>query len=209
MKTQSAPHPVRLTLPFVPLALTLLLAGCLSKPALRPQRFAFTNPPVTTAPSKGDHVLAIRSCEVSPTFSDRWFAYRTGPHTYELDSYAGFMVRPGRALEIPICGHLRNSGLFKDVFEGGSPLTPDVMLDIHISELYGDFRDPEKTAAVLSMQLRFFTVEKGKPEKLLLQKDCARRITLGTETAAAVVAGWDTALAEIMAEVVADLKAHL
>jgi ABC-type uncharacterized transport system auxiliary subunit len=190
----------------IPLALTLSLAGCLSKPALRRQTFAFQNPPVAavTAP-KGQSVLAIRSCEVAPTFANRSLAYRTGQDVYELDPYAGFLIQPGAAVAIPVRAYLRNSGAFKDVVELGGPFAPDVLLDVRVSELYGDFRDPGQPAAVLSLHLRFFTVENGRAAKTFLQKDYSRRAPLKQNTAAALVAGWDQALAQIMAEAVSDV----
>jgi ABC-type uncharacterized transport system auxiliary subunit len=188
------------------LALALGLAGCLSKPALRRQTFAFQIPP-TAAPteSKGQSVLAIRSCEVAPTFASRSLAYRTGQDAYELDPYAGFLIQPAAAVEIPVRAYLRNSGAFKDVVELGGAFAPDVLLDVRVSELYGDFRSPGHAAAVLSLHLRFFTVESGRTGKTWLQKDYSRREPLKENTAAAVVAGWDQALAQIMAEAIADI----
>jgi ABC-type uncharacterized transport system auxiliary subunit len=58
---------------------------------------------------------------------------------------------------------------------------------------------------VLSLHLRFFTVESGQAAKTFLQKDYSRREPLKENTAAAVVAGWDQALAQIMAEAIADI----
>ena len=198
--------PARLVLILIPLAWTLGLAGCLSKPALRRQTFAFQNPPVAAATAlKSQGVLAIRSCEVAPTFANRSLAYRTGQDGYELDPYAGFLIQPGAAVEIPMRAYLRNSGAFKDVVELGSPFAPDLLLDVRVSELYGDFRDSAQAAAVLSLHLRFFTVENGQAAKTILQKDYSRREPLKANTAAAVVAGWDQALAQIMAEVIADV----
>jgi ABC-type uncharacterized transport system auxiliary subunit len=207
MKMPSAPHNARPALGCLLLVMTLALAGCLSKPALRRQTFALQNPSVTTAPAKGSGVLVIRTCVVSPTFTGRSLVYRTGQDSYELDPYAGFLVQPGQALAVPLRGYLRNSGVFADVVETDGPIAPDRLLDIYVSELYGDFRSSARPAAVLSLGMRFFLIENDKPAKVLLQKDYSRSIPLKQNTAAAVVAGWDEALAEIMAAVAADLKA--
>lgn len=191
------------------LAMTLLLAGCLSKPALRRQSFAFQNPPTTGAPAKATRVLALRPCNVSPTFAGRSLVYRTGPDSYELDPYAGFLVQPGQALAIPLRGYLRNTGLFADVVETGSPVTPNLLLDVHVTELYGDFRDSASPKAVLSLELRLFGAEQGKPGELLLRKDYSHTVPLEDKTAAGVMAGWDKDLAEIMTAVAADLASAL
>src|SRR5262245_19918291 len=199
-------RPARFVLILISLALTVGLAGCLSKPALRRQTFAFQIPPAAASTeSKGQSVLAIRSCEVAPTFANRSLAYRTGQDTYELDPYAGFLIQPAAALEIPVRAYLRNSGAFKDVVELGGPFAPDVLLDVRVSELYGDFRNTGQAAALLSLHLRFFTVESGQAAKAFLQKDYSRREPLKENTAAAVVAGWDQALAQVMAEAIADV----
>jgi len=185
--------------------MTLVFAGCLSKPALRRQTFAFQNPPATSTPPKGKGTLALRACEISPLFADRSLAYRTGQDAYELDPYAGFLVRPEQALAIPLQGHLRNSGVFADVVKAGDPSVPDALIDVHVSELYGDFRDPAKPMAVLSLEVRLFRAENGKPGTMLLQKGYSRSIALDQKTAAALVAGWDKELGEIMNAVAADL----
>ena len=198
--------PARTTLVLLPLALLLVLAGCLSRPALVHQTFALQSPPATgVAVVKGDHVLALRMVEVSPLFRDRSLVYRTGPDSYELDPYAGFLVPPGRALAIPLGACLRNSGTFKNVVEVESPLATDTFLEVHVDELYGDFRQPGRPAAVLSLRLLLFRDVKGGESELLLQKQYSRSIPISQNTAVAVVAGWDKALAEIMAEANSDL----
>lgn len=209
---QSDPEPrfpARTSLVYLPLALLLALSGCLSRPALVRQSFALQSPPAASAvAAKGDRVLALRTVKVSPLFQDRSLAYRTGPDAYELDPYASLLVPPNRALAIPLCAYLRNSGAFKNVVEPRSPLAADTFLDVSVGELYGDFRQADQPAAVLSMRLLLFRGGNGKAPELLLQKDYSRRIPLPQKTAASVVAGWDKALAEIMAKVSSDLAAR-
>lgn len=192
----------------LPLALLFAITGCLSRPALVHQTFAFQNPPAAGARSaKSDHILTLRTVEVSPLFQGRSLAYRTGPDAYELDPYASLLVPPNRALAIPLVAYLRNSAAFKEVVQPGSPIAADTFLDVHVSELYGDFRQPDQPAAVLSIRLLLFRAGTGKEPECLLHKDYSRRIPLQQKTAAAVVAGWDKALSEIMAEASSDLDA--
>ena len=189
-------------------ALPLGFSGCLSRPALVRQTFALESPaPDRATTNRGDGVLALRSCAVSPLFESRAFVYRTGAEAYEQDPYAGFMVSPNNALAIPVRGYLRNSGVFRDVVEPGSLVQPDRLLEVQVSELYGDFRSPGKPAAVLSLQFVFFRSGSGTSPAVFLDKDYSRRIPLAENTAARVVAGWNQALAEIMTEVAADLAA--
>jgi ABC-type uncharacterized transport system auxiliary subunit len=188
--------------------LSLVAAGCLSRPALKRETFALESPGPAAAPAKTGHrVLAIRSFEVSPLFASQSFVYRLGGEAYEHDPYAGFIVPPDRALEIPVRAWLRNSGAFREVAEPGSLLQADRLLEVRVTELYGDLRAPSKPAAVLSMHFTFFQSEKGKPPGAYIAKNCSRRVDLPENTAASVVAGWNKALAEIMSEVASDLAA--
>ncbi len=190
------------------LPLLLCCVGCLSRPALIHQTFAFQSPPITNAPVvQNGHVVTLRAVEVSPLFEGRSLAYRTGPESYELDPYASFLVTPANALAIPLRAYLRNSGAFQNVLDQGSPLVADTVLQTHVTELYGDFRQPNQPAAVLSLRLLLLRARTTQPPELLLEKAYSRRVTLREKTAAAVVAGWDQALSEIMAAAAPDLRA--
>jgi hypothetical protein len=103
--------------------------------------------------------------------------------------------------------YLRNSGAFKDVVESGSQLGADTFVEVHVTDLYGDFRQSAKPAAVLTMRLLFFNAEGMKTRRPFLQQNYARRLPLPQNTAAALVGGWNRALAQIMAEVATDLEA--
>ena len=189
------------------LALCFVLTGCLSRPAMVRQNFALQTPAATnTAAAKSERVLAVRSCEVSPLFAGRSFVYRTGPDTYEVDHYAGFLVPPDRAIVLPVRARLRNAGAFKDVVEPGSQLRANTFLEIHVGEFYGDFRKPGDFAAVLTLRLIFYDAATSSAGKIFLQKDYSRRVPVKENLAAAVVAGWNQGLAEIMAEVASDLE---
>ncbi len=147
----------------------------------------------------------LRSCTVSPLFADRPFVYRTGPEAYEQDPYAGFLIRPANIIAIPVQDYLRHSGAFREVIESGSMLAADRWLEVYVAELYGDFRNRSQPAAVLTMRFTFLGAEGGKTADVRLERSSTRRIPLTENTAASVVAGWNQALAEIMAEVTAQL----
>jgi cholesterol transport system auxiliary component len=205
-----APSRILIRLMFLALCgmMSLQLSGCLSRPALLRQTFALTSPASADASAKtGTGVLAVRSCTVSPLFANRPLVYRLGPETYEQDPYAGFLVNPSDALAISVRSYLRNSGAFEDVAEPGSLLAADRWLEVYVSELYGDFRNPKQAEAVLTIRFVFFRAKQGGPNGVLLERSFSRRIPLTKNTAAAVVAGWNQALTEIMTQVAADLAA--
>lgn len=188
-------------------ALALMVAGCLSRPALVRQNFALQGPPTVAGTTNAGGVLAIRSFEVSPLFDGRPLVYRIGPESYEPDPYARFMVPARTALEIPVRSWLRTSGSLRDVVDPGSLQQPDRWLEVRVSELYGDMRDPAHPSAVLVMRFAFFRSSGGPAPAVYMQKNYLRRIELSENTASSVVTGWDKALAEIMTEVLSDLAA--
>lgn len=183
-------------------AIGLFLTGCLSKPALVTQSFVLQTPAITgSTPNAHGPVLALRPVQVSPLFAGQPLVYRIGPNEYETDPYAGFLVPPAQSLGISLRGYLAKSGIFANVIGSDSPLKADEVLQAHVTELYGDFRQPGHPAAVLSMRL-VLTNAKG---VVLLLKDYSHSVPLKQNTAAEVVAGYDQALAKIMAEAAGDL----
>ena len=188
-------------------ALGCLLTGCLTRPALERQNFALQTPAVASpATSPVGGVLVLRSCEISPLFAGRALVYRTGVNTYENDPYAGFLVAPNRVVALPIRAFLANSGLFTSVLEPDGLAMADQFLQINVDDLCGDFQTPGQPAAVLSLRIVLFDAKGGKPGKIVFQKAYSRRLPISHNTAAALVAGWNQALGEILNEVASDLK---
>jgi cholesterol transport system auxiliary component len=184
------------------LPLSLFLAGCLSKPALVTKRFALQTPPMTgSAAKQATGILVVPPVVVSPLFADHDFVYRIGPNEYETDPYAGFLASPDQSLTIPIRAYLADSGLFANVVGPDSVIKADKVLQIQVTELYGDFRDTGKPTAVLALRMAYANLGGA----VILQKEYSRHLTIPKNTAAAVVAGWNEALGEIMGEFSSDL----
>ena len=189
-----------------PVTLGLLAAGCLSRPALVRQDFVLQTLPVARpAASPVGGVLVLTSCDVSPPFAGQALVYRTGPNDFETDPYAGFLVPPDKTLGIAIRSWLARSGLFANVVEPGSSVPADQSLVVYVDELYGDLRVPSQPKAVLSLSLVLFNTKMGNGEQILFQKQYSRNLPADQNTAAAIVAGWNQALGEIMDEFAADL----
>jgi cholesterol transport system auxiliary component len=189
-------------------ALGCVLTGCMSRPALVRRTFALqAAAPTNSVAPTGQAVLEVRALEVSPLFEGRDFVYRMGADLYQADPYAGFLVSPGQELAIALRSGFRSSGAFKDVVEPKSQLGADTALEVHVMELYGDFRKPDQLAAVLSMRMLFFEAGNGQARQPFLAKEYTCRVPLPQKTAAALVAGWNQALGKTVADVVADLAA--
>ena len=186
------------------------LTGCISRPALNKQTFTFNAPAISaTNVVTGDRMLGIRNLQIAAPFEGRSLVYRTGEFSYVRDPYAEFLEPPAEELLAPMRGWLRDSGNFIAVTEAGSALKPDLQVEISVSQLFGDFRQPEHPAAVVTIRFVFFNAPNGVPGKVILQQEYSRRIPLSAPTAAAMMEGWNQALAEILVEVSSDLRAGL
>jgi len=181
------------------------LTGCLLRPALNKQTFAFSTPAISaTNVVASDRVLGIRNLQIAAPFEGRSLVYRTEEFSYVRDPYAEFLESPSDELMTPVRGWFRGSGDFSAVVEAGSALKPDTLVEISVSQLFGDFRQTEHPAAILTIRFVFFDAPDGVPGKIILEQEYSRSIPLSAPTSAALMDGWNQALAEILAEVSSD-----
>ncbi len=189
------------------LVMGCLLCGCISRPNLNVRNFAFAVPPASKVnPGLQTHrVLAIRPLRVAAPFDRRSLVYRLDEYAYESDPYAEFLVPASDRLLVPIRTYLRRAGTFDAIVEPGSALKPNTMAEISVLELYGDFRKSQQPAAVLTLRVLWFDSPNGIPGKLVLEREYSRRIALKARTPDAVMAGWNEALAQTLAQLVSDV----
>jgi uncharacterized lipoprotein YmbA len=153
-------------------------------------------------------VLGIRNLEIAAPFEGRSLVYRTGDNAYVRDPYAEFLDTPAASLLVAIRERLRDSGSFAVVVEPGSSLRPNTFVEISVTRLYGDFRQPQQAAAVLSMHFVFFDATNGFPGEVLLEREYSRSSALKSATPAALMEGWNQALTQVLTQVTSDFQ-HL
>jgi len=198
--------PARTTITVL-LASIVGVSGCISRPPLNRQTFTFSaQATAATNVFASDRVVAIRKFQIAPPFDGRSLVYRTGEFSYARDPYAEFLDLPDEGLRAEVRGLLRQDGAFGAVLEAGSALKANTLAEISVSELFGDFRGTEHPAAVLTMRFVFLDAPEGVPENPILEREYSRRIALNARTAAALVEGWNKALAEICAEASTDFR---
>jgi hypothetical protein len=183
-----------------------LVGGCLSRPSLSRQSFAFAIPEVGATAGQGTNVLEIRQLKVAAPFDNQSFVYRTGEFSYERDPYDQFLAAPEEIFVAPMRGYLLKSASFDDVVSETGTIKPAMTATIYIGQLYGDFRNHQAPAAVLDMTFQFFKPGAGGQSELWLQKQYEQRVPFHERTAAALMAAWNQALQRTMEAVIADLK---
>ncbi len=186
-------------------ACLVLLAGCLSRPALNTQTFSFDLPAVA-ATNADAPVLGIKTVTVAAPFADRALVYRTGEFNYERDPYAQFLDFPERELMASVRAGLCSQGDFSSAVMAGAALAPDIMVEVNVSQLFGDFREQDNSKAILRAQFIFYQATNGIAARAILKQEYARSIPIGKPTAAALMAGWNQALDEIFGEALADYR---
>lgn len=180
------------------------LTGCLAHPPLDKQSFVFAPPTAAAKPAAGNRILGISSLQVAEPFDGRSFVYRTGEFSYEHDTYAEFMSHPADELLAPISDALRDSGDFSAVTEMGSAVKPNTLLEVQVLQLYGDFRPSTPPAAVLTMRFVFIDAPGDIAGAVISQHEYTRTIPLKSQTASALMAGWNEALYQILDSAASD-----
>src|SRR5947207_11607690 len=178
-----------------------IFVGCASDPRWKRQVFAFSLPADPPATNAQTNIVALSRVSISPLFQNRSFTYRKAENTYELDPYAGFLVPPGRALAESIRAWMRASGVFGRVVEPGSGLTPTLVAEVSVNELYGDFRKAAQPVATMEIHFVCYQVKEGAPGRIVLDKVCAHETPLTRKTPEALMSAWDADLSAIMVEI--------
>src|SRR6266436_3381945 len=207
MKTSRSPSD-RLSILFrtAILVFACALSGCLSRPALKRQTFAFTIPEMAPTNVATARVLGIRNLEIAAPFEGLPLVYRTGDYSYVRDPYAAFLDTPAESLLVTIREWLRGNASFSSVIEPGSSLKPNTLAEIRVTRLYGDFRQPQRPAAVLTIRFLFFDAPNAIPGRVLLEREYARSIALKSATPGALMEAWNQALTQVLTQVISDIR---
>ncbi|MDB6065078.1 MAG: uncharacterized protein JWR26_1286 [Pedosphaera sp.] len=186
----------------------LLLCGCASRRARwKRESFALDVPSVSQAGSAAHtNVLSLHRVTVSPLFEGQPLVYRTGEYSYEQDPYAAFFVTPNRMLEQCLRTYLRNGHAFADLPDQGSSLKSSYSMEVSVSQLYGDFRQTNQLFAVLQLHFILYSTELASHGRVLWQREFSKRLPIAQRTPAALIAGWNAGLKQIMDEANTDLK---
>jgi len=191
------------------LSLLILCHGCVSLERSYPDKRYFAmaiSESANRSNSAGDRILSVSNLRISPRYADKNFVYRISEAGYEADFYNQFLTSPDLMIGEEVRRGLAASQLFKYVVGPSNQLQPNYVLEGSINALYGDFRDAKMAAAFLEIEFFVHNEDAANPG-IVMQKRYVKSVPLSERSPEALVKGWNDALNEIVAALVADLKA--
>lgn len=195
------------------LACLFLAAACSPSPLNRPapERRLYNIAAVRpqAAPPAGDKsVLKVRPLQISPAYQGKEMVYRLDETQYEQDYYNAFFVQPALNLTQQASQWLGRAGLFGNVVDSTSQVQDTHLLEGMVNALYGDFRDRASPKAVLEAQ--FFLLRNVKENyAVALSRSYRKEVPFasGFKDASGLAEAYNKALAELLGELEADLRA--
>lgn len=189
-------------------AALVLLACSIGKPIPQPNTYVVQPPLPESVPSAVSRSESLRmgNVRVAAAYAGTALVYRVDDVRFTPDPYSRFIAEPGAMLGDQMAAWLARAGPFRTVTDPETARPAHYVLETTVTELYGDFRPGKVPAAVLAVQFALIDQTGARP-KAVLERTIARRVDLPRDTPDALVRGYGDALAEILAELSADLQA--
>jgi cholesterol transport system auxiliary component len=187
------------------IAATALAACGISRPPVERTTYLLTaGREAPAVPAAKPVAVKVRPMRAAPLYERKEFLYRVDGERVVSDFYSEFADAPESMLTTAVTGWLRNAGVFASVVEPGVPVDTPYVLDGSIVALYGDLRDPAKPASEVAVQ--FYLVKQfGSGTELVYDRVLRSRVDVPSGDPRALAAGYNRALAQILAELERDL----
>jgi ABC-type uncharacterized transport system auxiliary subunit len=161
-------------------------------------------PPTLAKPQPGS--LRVGAVNVAAPFRARSFVVRDTELQYESDFYHEFIVSPALMLTDATARALAAAKVFAGVARPGVTAGADWVLDGFVSALYADTRDAKQPVAVIEVTY-YLSHDDGGVNSPVWSQAYRKEVPVTSSTTSAYVAGLNTALAEILADLARDLAA--
>ena len=189
--------------------LIVFLAGCglATRPATVKQTYLLA-PQMPAAAAKPVHAVTLKvgSIAVGTPFRGRSFVYREEELRYESDFYNEFFVSPSAMLTADVGTWLAASGIFREVLPSSANVDGDFVLEGLVSEIYGDYRDAGKPAAIMSA--KFFLIDnRGINGVPIWQIELKQRAAMTSRSPDALAAAYSKAWTAMLADLARELAA--
>jgi cholesterol transport system auxiliary component len=195
-------------LPIVVIAAAALAACGFSRPPVERTTYLFTatrDAPAASAAAK-PVAVKVRPMRAVPLYERKEFVYRVDGERVVSDFYNEFAEAPESMLTSAVTAWLKNAQLFASVVEPGVPVDAPYALDGSIVALYGDQRDPGKPASEVAIQF-YLVKQRGSGPELVYDRVLRSRVDVAPGDPRALAAGYNQALAQILAQLERELAA--
>ena len=184
-----------------------VLAACsIGQPMPQPTTYVVDPPAAAAAPAaaRRPETLRMGNVRVAGAYAGNALVYRLDDVQYVSDPYHAFISEPGAIVGNRMAEWLDRAGPFKAVMQPDNARPASYVLEATVIELYGDFRAGRPPAAVVSVQFALID-QAGVRPKVVHARTIASRVDLPQASPDALVRGYGTALAEILAQLVSGL----
>jgi len=151
-------------------------------------------------------VLKVRTFQASARCPGKEFVYRKSDVLFDSDYYHGFLVMPGALIAGVVRDWLDASRGVGRVVDVSSRVPATHVLEGTVIRLEGDYRDPQKPQAVLALDLVLLSDRPTVP-RVVWQKRYERTEGIAGASPAALVEGWNRALAGVLRDMESDVSA--
>jgi len=184
-------------------AMAAALAGCMSFGQQAPQRYYVLDAPAGGSTAAGSaprsSTLLVAPATASSFYETQDIAYSRAPGVRAHYQYHSWTERPSRRITELVVARLERAGQFKAVVPALSGVRGDVVLNLHLAELYHDAADAPGSARV---ELAAELIDPAR-RTLLARRTFERAAPAKSYDAPGAVRAFDQAVATLLDDIAA------